>query len=145
MEWHTTNHYCISIQLFRDMPEEDIFTAMIKEELNQFNHYLFKKQKQWLKKGEYKKIAEYSLKQIRVLGVFVILSIIIFSLISVYHFIGFGNSGETSHLTFGLILWAFVIFSTIYYTRDISIKKRSMMRILKLLSARSEYIENNKT
>lgn len=124
------------------MPEDDIFTAMIKEELNQYNHFLLSKQKEWLKKGEYSKMAQYSLKQIRIMGVFVIFSILIFSLASVYQFIDYGNNGETSGLVLGLITWAFVIFSTIYYTRDIAVKKRSMERILKLLKARKEYMKN---
>lgn len=127
------------------MPEDDIFTAMIKEELNQYNHFLLSKQKEWLKKGEYGKVAQYSLKQIRIMGVFVIFSILIFSLASVYQFIDYGNNGETSGLVLGLITWAFVIFSTIYYTRDIAVKKRSMERILKLLKARKEYMKNTQT
>ncbi len=125
------------------MPEDDIFTAMIKEEMNQYNHLLLYKQKKWLKEGEYKKMADYSLKQIRFMGIVVIFSILTFSLISVYHFIGYGNDGETTNLTLGLITWAFVIFSTIYYTRDISVKKRSMERILKLLKARNEFREKS--
>lgn len=125
------------------MPEDDIFTAMIKEEMNQYNHLLLYKQKKWLKEGKYKKMADYSLKQIRFMGIVVIFSILTFSLISVYHFIGYGNDGETTNLTLGLITWAFVIFSTIYYTRDISVKKRSMERILKLLKARNEFREKS--
>lgn len=124
------------------MPKDDIFLAMIKEELNQYNHYLFALQKQWLEKGEYKKLAEYSLKQIRVLGVFVLFSILFFSILSVYHFIGYGNNGQTISLLLGLASWVFVIFSTIYYTRDILVKKRSMQRILKLLEARKEFLNN---
>lgn len=123
------------------MKDDDIFIAMIKEELNQYSHFLLYKQKKWLNEGEYKKLAGYSLKQIRVMGVFVVVSILFFSFLSVYHLIGYGNYGNISDLTIGLASWAFVIFSTIYYTRDISVKKRSMERVLKLLSARSEYLK----
>jgi hypothetical protein len=65
-------------------------------------------------------------------------------LLSVYHFIQYGNDGNRISLILGLSSWAFVIFSTIYYTRDILVKKRSMQRILKLLEARKEYFENKK-
>jgi hypothetical protein len=126
-----------------DMSDDDIFTAMIEEEMNQYNHFLLYKQKKWLKEKKYKKMAEYSLRQIRVMGVVVILVILSFSLISVYHFVGFGNHGSITSLTLGMAAWAFVIFSTIYYTRDISVKKRSMERILKLLTARKEYFKNS--
>ncbi len=126
------------------MPKDDLFIAMIKEEFNQFSHgYLFK-QKEWLSNGDYEKAAVYSLRQIRIFGVIVIFSIIIFSLLSVYHFIQFGNSGSNINLLLGLSAWAFVIFSTIYYTKDILVRKRSMQRVLKLLEAREEYL-NNKT
>jgi hypothetical protein len=126
------------------MPKDDIFIAMIKEELNQYNHFFLFEQKKWLKEGKYKKLATYSLRQIRVIGIFVIFSILIFSLLSVYHFIQYGNDGNRISLILGLSSWAFVIFSTIYYTRDILVKKRSMQRILKLLEARKEYFENKK-
>ncbi len=124
------------------MQKDDVFIAMIKEEFNQFNHSFLFKQKNWLKQGEYKRLATYSLKRIRLYGVFVIFSIIIFSLLSVYHFIQFGNSGNTVNLLLGLASWGFVIFSTIYYTRDILVRKRSMLRVLKLLEARSEYFND---
>lgn len=124
------------------MPKDDIFIAMIKEELNQYNHFLLFQQKKWLQEENYKKLATYSLRQIRIIGVFVIFSILVFSLLSVYHFIQYGNDGNNISLILGLSAWAFVIFSTIYYTRDILVKKRSMQRILKLLEARKEYFGN---
>jgi hypothetical protein len=124
------------------MPKDDIFIAMIKEELNQFNHSILFQQKKWLQEGEYRKLATHSLRQIRIIGIFVIFSILIFSLLSVYHFIEYGNHGSRSNLVLGLSSWAFVIFSTIYYTRDILVKKRSMQRILKLLEARKEYFDD---
>lgn len=123
------------------MPNDDIFIAMIKEEINQFNHTFLFRQKEWLKKGEYEKMATDSLRQIRIFGVFVIFSIIIFSLLSVYHFIEYGNDDIWVNLVLGLASWGFVIFSTIYYTRDILVRKKSMLRILKLLEARREYFE----
>ncbi|MCC5940375.1 MAG: hypothetical protein JJU37_02450 [Balneolaceae bacterium] len=122
------------------MPKDDLFIAMIKEEFNQFSHGFLFQQKKWLREGEFEKAATYSLRQIRIFGVFVIFSIIIFSLLSVYHFIQYGNSANLTNLILGLSSWAFVIFSTIYYTRDILVRKRSMLRVLKLLEARKEYL-----
>lgn len=126
------------------MTEKDVFLAMIEEEFNQFgNDFLFQ-QKKWLRDGEYKKAAAYSLRKTRIYGVVVIFSIITFSLLSVYHFIQFGNNGGTTALILGISAWAFVIFSTIVYTRDVLVRKRSMLRVLKLLEARKQYM-NAKT
>ncbi len=126
------------------MEEKDVFLGMIEEEFNQFgNDFLFQ-QKKWLRDGEYKKAAEHSLRKTRIYGVVVIFSIITFSLLSVYHFIQYGTNGGTTTLILGISTWAFVIFSTIIYTRDVLVRKRSMLRILKLLEARKEYL-NKKT
>lgn len=130
------------------MTKDDVFTAMIKEEINQFHHLFHYKDKKWLREGKYKKIAKKGLRQARMMGIFVIFSILIFSFISVYHFIQYGNSGNNISLWLGIGSWMFVIISTVYYTQDIVEKKKSMERILKLLEAREDYYQsksNNKT
>lgn len=126
------------------MTNDDVFTAMIREELNQYQHYFLYEDKQLLKEDKFKKLAEKGLKQTRILGVFVLFSILIFSLFSVYHFIEYGNSGNNVSLWLGIATWAFVILSTYFYTRDILVKKKSMQRILKLLEAREEYYNSKK-
>ena len=124
--------------------KDDIFIAMIKEEINQYSHLLmFADRKEWIKNGNFEKFANKSLRQIRVLGFFVILSILIFSVLSVIQFIEYGNTGDVMSLSLGLASWVFVIFSTIYYTRNILQKKKSMVRILKLLEVRDDFFQSN--
>lgn len=129
------------------MTKDDVFMAMIKEEINQFHHFFKYKEKQWLREGKYNKLAKRGLRQARMMGIFVIFSILIFSFISVYHFIQYGNTANAISLWLGIGSWIFVIISTVYYTRDIVEKKKSMERILKLLKARKDYYQskNNKT
>lgn len=124
------------------MTKDDVFTAMIKEEINQFHNFLKYKEKKWLREGKYSKVAKKGLRQARMMGIFVIFSILIFSFISVYHFIEYGNTGNNISLWLGIGSWAFVIISTVYYTRDIVQKKKSMERILKLLEARESYYKS---
>ncbi|MDZ7719096.1 MAG: hypothetical protein U5K72_09805 [Balneolaceae bacterium] len=124
------------------MTKDDVFMAMIKEEINQFNHYFRYNEKKWLKEGKYSKLAEKGLRQARLMGGFVIFSILIFSIISVYHFINYGNTGNSISLWLGITSWIFVIISTIFYTRDIIEKKKSMERILKLLDAREDFYKS---
>jgi len=124
------------------MSKDDVFTAMIKEEINQFQHYLLLNKKQWVKEEKFTKLAEKGLRQAKFMGLFVIFSILFFSLISVYHFIQYGNTGNNVSLWLGIGSWVFVIISTIFYTREIVEKKKSMQRILKLLEARKEYYQS---
>ncbi len=124
------------------MTKDDVFTAMIKEEINQFHHYFKYKEKKWLQEGKYNKVAEKGLRQAKTMGIFVIFSILIFSFISVYHFIQYGNTANNVSLWLGIGSWIFVIISTVYYTRDIVEKKKSMERILKLLEAREDYYQS---
>lgn len=124
------------------MTKDDVFTAMIKEEINQFHTFFKNKEKKWLQEGKYNKLAKNGLRQARFMGIFVIFSILIFSAISVYHFIQYGNTGNTISLWLGIGSWVFVIISTVYYTRDIVEKKKSMERILKLLEAREDYYKS---
>lgn len=126
------------------MSNDDVFTAMIREELNQYQHYFLFKEKQWLKEEKYSKLANKGLRQARLMGIFVIFSILIFSLISVYHFIQYGTTGNSVSLWLGIGSWVFVIISTFFYTRDILEKKKSMERILKLLEAREDYYQSKK-
>ena len=126
------------------MTKDDVFTAMIKEEINQFHHLFRYEEKKWLQQGKYNKLAKRGLRQARVMGIFVIFSILIFSIISVYHFIQYGNTENNISLWLGIGSWVFVIISTVYYTRDILEKKKSMERILKLLEAREDYYQSKK-
>ena len=121
------------------MTKDDVFTAMIKEEINQFKHYFLYNERKWLREGKYSKLAKKGLRQARIMGIFVLFSILIFSVISVYHFIQYGNTGNNVSLWLGIGSWVFVIISTVFYTRDIVEKKKSMERILKLLEAREDY------
>ncbi len=126
------------------MAKDDIFIAMIKEEINQYSHFLmFSEKDEWIKNGDYEKLANKSLRQSRILGFFVISAILIFSLLSVIQFIEYGHTGDVMSLSLGLASWAFVLFSTIYYTRNILQKKKSMERILKLLEAREDFFQTN--
>ena len=125
------------------MSKDDVFTAMIREELNQYQHYFLFNEKQWLKEEKFNKLAKKGLKQARIMGIFVIFSILLFSIFSVYHFVQYGHTGNNVSLWLGIGSWFFVIISTVFYTRDILEKKKSMERILKLLEARKDYYESN--
>ncbi|MEX0945680.1 MAG: hypothetical protein WD513_06440 [Balneolaceae bacterium] len=123
------------------MKKDDIFISMIKEELNQFNHFYLYREKQMIKDGEFEKLANHSLKQTRFFGFLVILMILIFSFVSVYQFVQFGTIGSRSSLMIGTITWGFVILFTFIYSRDIVNKKKTMERILKLLEVRREHYQ----
>lgn len=124
------------------MKSDDIFIAMIEEELNQYNHFFLQKEKEWIDSKEYKKLANYSLKKTRLLGISAIFVILLFSLVSVYHFVQFGTDGGWNPLILGLMSWLFVIYVTFFYSRDILQRKKTMERVLKLLEARKEYNQN---
>lgn len=126
------------------MTKDDVFTAMIREELNQYQHFFLYKEKKWLEEEKFNKLAKKGLRQARIMGIFVIFSIILFSFVSVYHFIEFGNTDNNISLWLGIGSWVFVIVSTVFYTRDILEKKKSMERILKLLEAREDYYKSKK-
>jgi hypothetical protein len=126
------------------MTKDDIFLAMIKEELNQYNHLYLYREKQMIKDENFKDLAIHSLKQTRMFGIAVILFIVIFSINSIYHFVQFGTESDLNALIIGVLSWALVIVSTYFYTRDIVEKKKTMERILKLLEAREEYFTESK-
>ncbi len=124
------------------MSKDDVFIAMVKEEFNQYQHFLLKRDKKEFREGNYRELAKKMLRQIRLLSVFVLFSILLFSLVSVFHFIDYGNTGNNVSFWLGITSWVFVIFSTIFYTRDVLERKKSMQRIIKLLKVREEYNEN---
>jgi hypothetical protein len=124
------------------MNNDDVFIAMIKEEINQYQHLFLYRDKKELKDGKYRDLAERMLRQIKIFSVFVLFSILTFSLFSVFHFIDYGNTENTVSFWLGVTSWGFVIFSTIFYTRDVLERKKSMQRIIKLLDAREEYHQN---
>jgi hypothetical protein len=121
------------------MSNDDVFIAMVKEELNQYQHFFLFRERELFRQGHYKKLATQSLRQTRILAALVLLTILTFSLLSITHFIDFGNHGSLSSLVLGILSWAFVIASTIFYTRNILEKKKCMERVLKLLEAREEF------
>lgn len=124
------------------MKKDDIFLAMIEEELNQYNHFLLFNEKKWIENKEYEELAYSSLKKSRYLAISAIAFIIFFSILSVYHFVQYGTNGDWMPLILGLLSWAFVIFVTFFYSRDILQRKKTMERVLKLLDAREEYYQN---
>jgi hypothetical protein len=124
------------------MHNDDVFTAMVKEEFNQYQHFLLYKDRKELENGNYRELAKKMLRQVKIFSVFVLVSILLFSLVSVFHFIDYGNTGNYVSFWLGIASWAFVIYSTIFYTRDIVERKKSMERILKLLDAREEYLQS---
>lgn len=124
------------------MADEDIFSAMAEEELNQYQKFFLFRERELFRRGKYRELAEKSLRQARVFGVIVFLNIMIFSLISILHFIDFGNERSLASFILGLLSWAFVIASTFFYTKNILEKKKCMERVLKLLEARDQYFSN---
>jgi uncharacterized SAM-binding protein YcdF (DUF218 family) len=124
------------------MADEDIFSAMAEEELNQYQKFFLFRERELFRRGKYRELAEKSLRQTRVFGVIVFLNILIFSLISILHFIDFGNERSLASFILGLLSWAFVIASTFFYTKNILEKKKCMERVLKLLEARDQYFSN---
>lgn len=127
------------------MGGKDVFTAMIEEELNQYQKFFLFQERELFRRGEYEKLARQSFRHTRIIAVLVLLTIVTFSLISIMHFINFGNDNELSSLVLGLLSWTFVIVSTIFYTKNILEKKKCMERVLKLLEARDQYAEQKQT
>ncbi|MEX0646413.1 MAG: hypothetical protein WEA56_04540 [Balneolaceae bacterium] len=125
------------------MPGDDIFTAMVVEELNQYQRFFLSQERKLLDKGEYKKLAIHSLRRTWILGAGVIIAIIIFSIFSIYYFVQFGNHGNWLHFLLGIVSWFVVITSTVFYIRDIVEKKKCMKRVLKLMEAREEYFQES--
>lgn len=123
------------------MAEEDIFYAMAEEELNQYQQFFLFSERELFRRGNYRELAEKSLRQTRIFGAVVFINILIFSVISILHFIDFGNNQTLSSFLLGLLGWAFVIASTYFYTRNILEKKKCMERVLKLLKVREQYIK----
>lgn len=124
------------------MADQDIFSAMAEEELNQYQKFFLFGERELFRKGKYRELAEKSLRQTRVFAVIVLLNILIFSIISILHFIDFGNDNSLASLVLGLMSWAFVIASTFFYTKNILEKKKCMERVLKLLEARDQYADD---
>lgn len=121
------------------MSKDDIFLAMIKEELNQYNHIYLYREKQMIREERFEELANHSLRQTRLFGFVVILFVIAFSVYSIYHFVQFGTAGSLNSLLLGILSWGLVIVSTYFYTRDIVEKRKTMERILKLLDARKDF------
>lgn len=121
------------------MGKDDIFLAMIKEELNQYNHIYLYREKQMIREERFEELANHSLRQTRLFGFVVILFVIAFSVYSIYHFVQFGTTGSLNSLLLGILSWGLVIVSTYFYTRDIVEKRKTMERILKLLDARKDF------
>lgn len=121
------------------MAQDDVFTAMVEEELNQYQKFFLFQERELFRQGKYKELATKSLRQTRLFAFIVLLTIVTFSLISIMHFIDFGNEGHMASIILGLLSWAFVIISTIFYTKNILEKKKCMERVLKLLEAREQF------
>lgn len=124
------------------MKKDDIFLAMIEEEVNQYRHLFLYKEKKWVENKEYTKLAQYAIQQTRYLKIAAIAFILSLSLMSVYHFVQYGTYGDWISLLLGLLSWGLVIFVTFFYSRDIVQKSKTMERVLKLLDAREEYYQN---
>lgn len=124
------------------MSSSDIFMAMVKEELNQHKQFFLFRERELYAKKEYSELATKSLRQTRILSIVVLLLILTFSVLSINSFINFGNEGGIDNLVMGIMAWFFVIFSTIYYMRDIVEKKLCMERVLKLLEAREQFLQD---
>lgn len=127
------------------MSQDDVFMAMVKEELSQYQHVFLFQEKELYRQGEYKKLATKSLRQTRLFAAFVLINILAFSVISIFHFMDFGNDQSISSFILGILSWGFVIISTIFYTKNILEKKKCMERVLKLLEAREQFIKSNNT
>jgi hypothetical protein len=127
------------------MSEQDIFTAMAEEELTQYQQYFLFTERELFRQGKYRELANKSLRQTRFFGLIVFINIIVFSVISILHFIDFGNDQTLSSFVLGMLGWVFVIASTYFYTRNILEKKKCMERVLKLLEARDQYFQNDHT
>ncbi len=119
--------------------KDDVFIAMIREELYQYNHLYLYREKQMIKEEKFEELANHSLKQTRLLEFLVIFCVLGFSVVSIYYFVQYGTAGSFNSLILGVLSWFLVIGSTWFYTRDILEKKKTMERILKLLEARKEY------
>lgn len=124
------------------MSSSDVFMAMVKAELNQHKHFFLFRERELFAEKKYRELAVKSLRQIKIISVLVLFLILTFSVLSIHSFINFGNEGRIDNLVMGIMAWIFVIVSTIYYMRDIVEKKRCMERVLKLLEAREQFLQN---
>lgn len=121
------------------MRKEDVFTAMIREELEQHERFFLFQERELLRRKEYRKLATQSLRQTRIFAVIVFLTIVTFSLISIIHFVEFGQQGGLSRFVLGMLSWLFAIASVFFYTKNILEKKKCMERVIKLLEAREQF------
>lgn len=126
------------------MSKKDVFTAMVEEELNQYQKFFLFRERELFRRKEYRKLATKSLRQTRIIAVIVFLTIVTFSMISIVHFVEFGQQGGLSQFVLGLLSWIFVIVSTIFYTQNILEKKKCMERVLKLLEAREQFDDTDR-
>jgi len=124
------------------MRNDDVFTAMIREELEQHERFFLFQERELLRSKEYRKLATQSLRQTRIFAVIVFLTIVTFSVISIMHFVEFGQLGGLSRFILGMLSWAFAIASVFFYTKNILEKKKCMERVLKLLEAREQFRDN---
>jgi len=121
------------------MRDNDVFTAMIREELEQHERFFLFRERELLRQKEYRKLATQSLRQTRIFAVIVFLTIVTFSFISIMHFVEFGQQGGLSRFVLGILSWAFALISVFFYTKNILEKKKCMERVLKLLEAREQF------
>ncbi len=125
------------------MRKDDIFTAMIREELEQHERFFLFTERELLREKKYQKLATQSLRQTRIFAIIVFLTIVTFSLISIMHFVEFGQQGGLSRFILGLLSWAFAIASVFFYTKNVLEKKKCMERVIKLLEARDQFYDND--
>jgi len=121
------------------MRDNDVFTAMIREELEQHERFFLFRERELLRQKEYRKLATQSLRQTRIFAVIVFLTIVTFSFISIMHFVEFGQQGGLSRFVLGILSWGFALISVFFYTKNILEKKKCMERVLKLLEAREQF------
>ncbi|PKD44897.1 hypothetical protein [Rhodohalobacter barkolensis] len=123
------------------MRKDDIFTAMIHEELEQHERFFLFQERELFRRKEYQKLASKSLRQTRIFAFFVLMTIAAFSLVSIMHFVEFGQQGGLSRFVLGILSWAFSIASVFFYTKNVLEKKKCMERVLKLLEAREQFYD----
>jgi len=124
------------------MKDNDVFLAMIDEELTQYKYFFLYKEKQMLKKGEYRELIRSSMKRVRFYKYSVIVFILIGSMVTLYSFIVYSLGGEWTIMLQGLYNLALVIFISYIYFNNVLPMSKTMERVLKLLDAREEYYQN---
>ena len=113
----------------------DLFRDVIQNELSRSEFLYSYREKQMIKKGEFKEVAVGQLQKIRYYSWIVLSFIMIFSSLGIYQFTEFTQTQSAFPLILAITIWTMVLFLTYLFTKEIISKKRTLEIILTLLES----------